>query len=219
MLLTTGQVSMAISSCISKFVEHISTLRTNPPVLIFTSLLFLSGYVLQQQSVRSIQAAIRPQVQAPAVTQSPVLAKHFGTPPGHSFYDKFLASNQPKGGWAKVGYVQIIRYHVEVCNAVMQFAELERQESMAQRIIFYPKKWDQQRSAQEKPDPILWTSIRLLRAAASRYKVMIQPIEPAANAVEGESSKHVTRKLLGLIRTSGSRSAVSIDRSPLAFRL
>ncbi|KAL8685590.1 MAG: hypothetical protein Q9218_007664 [Villophora microphyllina] len=73
MLLTSSQISMAISSSI---------------VFIFTSLLFLSGYVLQQQTVRSLQAAIRPQ---PAVVEpppSPVLAKHFGTPPGHSFFDK-----------------------------------------------------------------------------------------------------------------------------------
>lgn len=136
--------------------------------------------------MRSLQAAIRPQIVAPAVTQSPVLAKHFGAPPGHSFYDKFLASNRPRGGWAKVGYVQIIRYHIEVCNAVMQFAELERQESMAQRIIFYPRKWDQQRSTQKKPDPTLETSMRLLRSAASRYKVMLQAIDPAPGTGEGK---------------------------------
>ena len=149
--------------------------------------------------MRSLQAAIRPQIVAPAVTQSPVLAKHFGAPPGHSFYDKFLASNRPKGGWAKVGYVQIIRYHIEVCNAVMQFAELERQESMAQRIIFYPKKWDQQRSTQKKPDPTLETSMRLLRSAASRYKVMLQAIDPAPGTGEG---KDVSRRLVSQVLIS-----------------
>ena len=157
----------------------------------FTSLLFLSGYVLQQQTVRSIQAAIKPQIVAPKVTQSPVLAKHFGAPPGHSFYDKFLASHRPKGGWAKVGYVQIIRYHIEVCNAVMQFAELKRQDSMAQRIIFYPKMWEQQRSSQKTPDPILETSMRLLRSAASQHKVMLQAIEPTPDAGEGEAISRI----------------------------
>ncbi len=135
--------------------------------------------------MRSLQAAIRPQA-PPVVTQSPVLAKHFGTPPGHSFYDKFLSRNIPKGGWAKAGYVQVIRSHFEVCNAVMLFAVLEQQESMAQRILFYPKSWDEQRSAQGRPDRTLETSMRLLRTAASRYKVMLQPIAPAVGADEGK---------------------------------
>ena len=177
----------------------------------FTSLLFLSGYVLQQQTVRSIQAAIKPQVIAPIATQSPVLAKHFGAPPGHSFYDKFLASNRPKGGWAKVGYVQILRYHVEVCNAVMQFAELERQESMAQRIIFYPKKWDQQRLSQKKPDPTLETTMRLLRSAASRYKVMLQAIDPAPGAAEGEAIVLVFHVCITNLRISNRRDVIPIN--------
>ncbi|KAL8665998.1 MAG: hypothetical protein Q9202_001735 [Teloschistes flavicans] len=151
-------------------------------VFIFTTLLFLSGYVLQQQTVRSLQAAIKPQ---PAVVQpppSPVLAKHFGTPPGHSFFDKYLASNRPKGGWAKVAYVQLLREYLHVCNAVMLFAVLEEQESLAQRVILYPKEWDEKKEATGKGkleiDPQVETSKRLLREAAKRYKVMLQPIQP-----------------------------------------
>jgi len=155
-------------------------------VFIFTSLLFLSGYVLQQQTVRSIQAAIKPPpLPVPTLPPSPVLAKHFGTPPGHSFYDKYLASNRPKGGWAKVAYVQLIREHIHVCNAVILFAALEREESMAQRIILYPKTWNKQSSDREKPDSQLETSMRLLRNAASRYRVMLQPIEPMLGLGEG----------------------------------
>ena len=69
----------------------------------------------------------------------------------------------------------------------MLFAELERQESMAQRVIFYPKKWDLQRSSQKEPDPILETSMRLLRSAASRYKVMLQSIDPVPKSDESKS--------------------------------
>ncbi|KAL9631746.1 MAG: hypothetical protein Q9204_004098, partial [Flavoplaca sp. TL-2023a] len=160
MLLTSGQISMAISSSV---------------VFMFTFLLFLSGYVLQQQTVRSLQAIIKPQ---PVVVPppSPVLAKHFGTPPGHSFYDKYLASNRPKGGWAKVAYVQLVREHLHLCNAVMLFATLDDQESMAQRVIMYPKEWDA--TPQETLDPQIETSKRLLRDAAKRHKVMLQPVEP-----------------------------------------
>ncbi|RDL41582.1 uncharacterized protein BP5553_01561 [Venustampulla echinocandica] len=47
MLLTSSQVSVAISSVI---------------VFLFTTALFLAGYVLQQQTVRDLRAAIKPQI-------------------------------------------------------------------------------------------------------------------------------------------------------------
>ena len=75
---------------------------------------------------------------------------------------------------------------MEVCTAIMLFAELERQQSMAQRIIFYPKQWSEQTATQKPLDRTLETSLRLLRDAASRYKVMLQPIDPAAGATEGK---------------------------------
>ncbi|QSZ37087.1 hypothetical protein DSL72_009179 [Monilinia vaccinii-corymbosi] len=52
MLLTSGQVSVAISSFI---------------VFFFTTALFLSGYVLQQATVRDLREAINPQFQAKLV--------------------------------------------------------------------------------------------------------------------------------------------------------
>ncbi|KAL8670810.1 MAG: hypothetical protein Q9168_004671 [Polycauliona sp. 1 TL-2023] len=178
MLLTSGQLSMAISSSV---------------VFMFTFLLFLSGYVLQQQTVHSLQAIIKPQpITVPP--PSPVLAKHFGTPPGHSFYDKYLASNRPKGGWAKVAYVQLVREHLHVCNALLLFSALENQESMAQRIIMYPQEWDVATS--EALDPQIETSKRLLRKAAKEYKVMLQPVEPILKA--GEQSTFPIAGLLSL---------------------
>ncbi|KAL8996564.1 MAG: hypothetical protein Q9169_003959 [Polycauliona sp. 2 TL-2023] len=178
MLLTSSQLSMAISSSV---------------VFMFTFLLFLSGYVLQQQTVHSLQAIIKPQ---PIVVPppSPVLAKHFGTPPGHSFYDKYLASNRPKGGWAKVAYVQLVKEHFHVCNAVMLFSVLDDQESMAQRVIMYPKEWDA--VAKGALDPQIETSKRLLRNAAKNYKVMLQPVEPMLRA--GEKSTFPIAGLLSL---------------------
>ena len=84
---------------------------------------------------------------------------------------------------------------MEVCNALMLFAELERQESMAQRIIFYPTRWNEQKSAQENPNRTLETSMRLLHAAASRYRVMLQPIEPAVGANEGKPPLHASSRI------------------------
>ncbi|KAL8635312.1 MAG: hypothetical protein Q9228_007184 [Teloschistes exilis] len=183
-------------------------------VFIFTALLFLSGYVLQQQTVRSLQAAIKPQ---PAVVQpppSPVLAKHFDTPPGHSFFDKYLASNRPKGGWAKVAYVQLLREHLHVCNAVMLFAVLEEQDSLAQRVILYPKEWDEKKEVTGKGlldiNPQVETSKRLLREAAKRYKVMLQPIKPMIKF--GDESVF---PLAGLLSLSGYNRVVYLPPSGL----
>ncbi|KAI4170264.1 MAG: hypothetical protein LQ348_007137 [Seirophora lacunosa] len=181
-------------------------------VFIFTSLLFLSGYVLQQQTVRSLQAVIKPQPVAPP-PPSPVLAKHFGTPPGHSFYDKYLASNRPKGGWAKVAYVQLVREHLHVCNALMLFAVLEEHESMAQRVIMYPKEWDQKVDGQSPVDPHIDTSKRLLREAATRYRVMLQPVEPMLKLVGGES----IFPLVGLLSLSAYNRLVYLPPSGLVL--
>lgn len=68
MLLTAGQISLAISSGIGnsasqnapKISIHRTTTLTPTPVLIFTALLFLTGYVLQQQTLKSLQSAIIP---------------------------------------------------------------------------------------------------------------------------------------------------------------
>lgn len=64
----------------------------------------------------------------------------------------------------------------------MLFAVLEEQESLAQRVILYPKEWDEKKEATGKGklefDPQAETSKRLLREAAKRYKVMLQPIQP-----------------------------------------
>lgn len=139
--------------------------------------------VLQQQSIRSIQAAIRPPPVAPAVTQSPVLAKHFGEK-GHNFYDKYLKSNRPKGGWGKAAYVQLVRNHADVCNAVMGFATLEREESLAKRVLIYPQAWDVNTQKTQKE---LARSKRLLKSARERYEVILQPAPGRSQGADEES--------------------------------
>lgn len=138
--------------------------------------------------MRSIQAAIKPPPPStPTLDSNRVVAKHLGTAKDHSFYDKFLASNRPKGGWVKVAYVQTIREHIHVCNAVMLFSELERQDSMAQRIILYPQEWNVQQSRPEHQSLKVKTSLRLLESAALRYKVELQPVSRIPDSRDGKS--------------------------------
>ena len=142
---------------------------------------------------------IHPKILPPIPTVNPVLAKHFGRPPGHGFYDKYLASNRPKGGWAKVAYVQLVRGHVEVCGAVMEFAQLEKEESMAQRIIMYPREWDAKPQEGAALAPDVETSRRLLRSAAKQYKVMLQPIDSTVKATRAQTTPEERYPLTNLL--------------------
>lgn len=69
----------------------------------------------------------------------------------------------------------------------MLFAELERQDSMAQRIIIYPEEWHLERGKQADSSSPVRTSLRLLENAASRYKVLLQPVGKLHNFPEGMS--------------------------------
>lgn len=184
--------------------------------------------------MRSLQLALHPPP-APAIpVTNPVLQKHFGQSPGYGgaggFYDKFLAKNKPRGGWAKVAYVQLARRHVEVCGAVMGMREVERGESMAQRIIMYPREWDRRVEDGEGEDG-RWkeegarreTSRRLLRKAAKEYKVMLQAVEsiPLAEGSEAltEEERYPLTNLLNLVHynriLSLRPSGLVLDSTPL----
>lgn len=184
--------------------------------------------------MRSIQLALHPPPAPPIPITNPVLQKHFGQKPpgyGNGFYDKFLAKNKPAGGWAKVAYVQLVRRHVEVCGAVMGMREVERGESMAQRIIMYPREWDGTveegggggEGEMEREKGRRETSRRLLRKAAKEYRVMLQGVE-SVPATEGsgvltEEERYPLTNLLGLIHYNRilflQPSGLILDSTPL----
>ena len=72
-----------------------------------------------------------------------------------------------------------------VCNAVMLFAELDRQDSPAQRLLLYPKKWDVEMEGADKKQE---TSIRLLQKAALQYSVTLLPVDPV-HRIDNDSGK------------------------------
>lgn len=145
--------------------------------------------MLQQQTVRNLQAAIRPlhPPQTPSLDKNLLVSKHIGSLQVHSTDDKLLTSKKPKGGWAKAAYVQVLRDRTQACTAVMLFAELERQDSMAQRIIIYPEEWHLERGKRVDSSSPVRTSLRLLENAASRYKVLLQPVRKLQNFPGGMS--------------------------------
>ena len=111
-----------------------------------------------------------------------------------------------------MAYTQLVRDHLHVCNALMLFAVLEEQESMAQRVLLYPKDWDAKTSGQEPLDPRLETSRRLLREAAKRYRVMLQPVEPMIK-IGGES----VFPLAGLLSLSAYNRIIYLPASGLVL--
>ena len=186
-------------------------------VFVFTSLLFLSGYVLQQQTVSSLQAVIKP-VASPTISTSPTptapttssstgsgrTAIAFGDDVNpldfreepHHRYQKVLPSASGRGGRAKFAYVQLVADPVHVCNAIMLFAELQRSKNKAARVLLYPHIWDQPptrtdkvRNGQgrEKKEGVHWESTqRLLRTAGEKFNVVVRPIDPLLEGVDGE---------------------------------
>ena len=95
-----------------------------------------------------------------------------------------MGSEKPRPAWTNLAYTQLLRRHTDVCNAVMVFAELERQGSPAQRVLLYPKEWDDASSSDSTRGRID-TSRRLLHMAARRFDVSLLPIGPMVEGAEG----------------------------------
>lgn len=79
--------------------------------------------------------------------------------------------------WSRLGYVQIVREHVELCSAVMFLSDLHAMKSPAKRILMFPRIW-LANAEDAKNDPQMATTWRLLKAAARRYGVELIPMEP-----------------------------------------
>ena len=134
--------------------------------------------------------------------------------------------------------MQLVRRHVEVCGAVMGMREVERGESMAQRIILYPEEWDRGvekekgeegkeggDGKEEEEGRRRETSRRLLRKAAKEYRVILQAVEsmkpPAAGGDETwtEEERYPLTNLLSLIHYNRilflRPSGLILDSTPL----
>ncbi|KAH9862974.1 hypothetical protein J1614_010703 [Plenodomus biglobosus] len=178
LLLSSSQVSVVLSAAI---------------VFLFTLALFLSGYVLQQRYVHTLQAAIRPRLPkplpAPTPMTAPTLDAKWARPMGSrpkldETYAHYLAGQTLD--WSRLGYVQVVRAHVEVCSAVMLLADLAKMKSPAKRILLFPRPWLLPTAADQDGQygPDMATTRRLLRTAARRYGVTLMPMEPIVDGAD-----------------------------------
>lgn len=178
-------------------------------VFFFTSALFLAGYVLQQQTLHSLQEVIKPRLPSPHTTaaQSPQQIVDQRTKASRNPFSVHDASSADAPmlstrhtflvdvDWKRLAYLQVVKSHAELCTAVMMFAELVRARSPAQRLLIFPRHWALDKSNGEQgsnteEDLRLYTTRRLLKKAARRYMVVLVPfgtIDGSMNEMEASS--------------------------------
>lgn len=189
--------------------SQVSIVATSAIVLIFTVLLFLSGYVIQQRTVTGLQAAIKPRIPPPppsvklqeryrdAQEQELRPSRLFKANAGKIAYTNLEAAAQASKSvdWNRLAHVQLARNHHDVCNAVMVLAELHRLKSPARRVLLFPRDWAIEREGKKKDimsDPFMSSSRRLLKMAARRYGVELRPVSPIVDGGdEDDNSKDV----------------------------
>ena len=220
MLLTSSQISMGISSFIGKrsfrSPQRVPSTKSHSQrilVFAFTSLLFLSGYVLQQRTVRNLQRAIGPHYDdtspstfhpRPVENGPPLTFDDRPKSPGSGggLLQSVLSiggRKPPSGGWRSVAYVQIVREQVAVCNALMVFAALEKGGSRAGRVLLVPRHWVED-EADETPNE-MDTTWRLLKTAVAELGVVLRPvageqgISPPSHGILGDFAHHAANPL------------------------
>ncbi|KAK6542676.1 N-acetylglucosaminyltransferase [Orbilia ellipsospora] len=144
---------------------------TSSILFIFSFILFLSGCVLQRQSVTTLEKYYDtmplPETHPLALEKKRRLKKSklqdeskqsvVDTREGSSYGDqqRMLLSSTAyspaqrqqeleRERYRSVGYVQIVTKLEEVCNAILVFADLEKVGSKASRVLMYPAGWDLQ---------------------------------------------------------------------------
>lgn len=182
---------------------------------VFTILLFLSGYVLQQQSVKNIQHALKPpseKVQVPGLEHA-FPGSTFQMPGqkrGLSNSDLGLVADQEnprespshhtssKGNYA---YLQLLSRPdpSDICSAVLFFKQLATNGTAVQdRLFMYPQEWDRMSTTKlGKPASI---ALSILRTASIKYGIWLLPIDMTAAKSKGYASTNTKLLRLGQIQ-------------------
>jgi hypothetical protein len=179
----------------------VSTIVSMGVICIFTTLLFFSGYVLQQQSVRNIQHALKPQEAAQMEHGSgPAFQKKRGL----SNYG--VAADQTHGSQSyhssgNYAYLQLLSEPdpSDICSAILFFKQLSTNGTAVQdRLFMYPEQWD--RMSAKKLGKSATQALSLLRAASSKYNIWLLPIDMSAATAAGYSTTNSKLLHLGQIQ-------------------
>ncbi|CAK4032398.1 glycosyltransferase family 8 [Lecanosticta acicola] len=231
-LLSQSQVSIVVSSGV---------------VFLFTVLLFLSGYIIQQRTVKGLQSALKPRIpqaptsfnthSQPSNQDTRRSSRIFGQQGGHVAYadlDRDVHDAGASVNWQRLAHIQLVRNHHDVCSAIMIMAELHNQKSPARRLLLFPKAWAEEKEASKGDisDPYLASTRRLMRMAARRYHVELHPIDPirkdgdvekyslaSAFALQGSFDRVLTIETPGLLLDSEPLDALLGFTEPAPFMM
>ncbi|CAG8285383.1 unnamed protein product [Penicillium salamii] len=174
----------------------VSTIVSMGVICIFTTLLFISGYVLQQQSVKNIQHALKPQEAAQMARYGPGPA--FQQKRGVSAWADDHTYGTPQhpvsGNYA---YLQLLSEPdpSDICSAILFFKQLATNGTAIQdRLFVYPEQWD--RIPAQKLGSSTRQALSILRAASSKYNIWLLPIDMSAATAAGYTTTN--SKLLRL---------------------
>ncbi|KAL5042680.1 hypothetical protein BDW71DRAFT_135243 [Aspergillus fruticulosus] len=175
----------------------VSVILSTSVVSIFTFLLFLSGYALQQKSVRTIQHAIRP-------PEHPKVYKRSQDPLSNLDIEAELEevpqvqTKVTPGVEGNYAYLQLLSDPdpSNICSAILFFKQLSTNKSAIQdRLFMYPSYWDTM--ALSKP---VTAALSLLRAASLKYDVWLLPIDMSAATSAGYTATDTKLLRLGQIQ-------------------
>ena len=94
-----------------------------------------------------------------------------------------LPSLAPTPTVTNVAYAQLAVDHYYVCSSEMLFPELHRSSSLFDKVLMYSKLWDDV----DEDGPQSEMTKRLLKVAAERYNVILRPMEPIFDGIDGET--------------------------------
>jgi len=212
--------------------SQVSVVASSTVVLIFTFLLFFSGYIIQQRTVTGLQAAIRPRIPKPPTPILQLQQQAENEENGHTelqsssrlFNNKAriaytrlsaLEDTRAEINWQRLAHVQLARNHHDVCNSIMVLAELYRLKSPARRVLMFPQEWAVEKEGKgmrgDFSDPFLASSRRLLRMAARRYGVELRPVGRVVNGTEEEEGE-VGERREGVYSLASAYALTEFDR-------
>lgn len=173
-------------------------------IFIFTFLLFLSGYVLQQQSVRSIQQALKP----PQDSEYP-LARHgsgstYRNARRDTSYDQsYVHNDRQQDNNGNYAYIQLLSTPdpSNICSAILFFHHLSKNGTAVQdRLFMYPQEWDQPSSKNKKLSKPVTKALSMLRSASIKYNIWLLPIDMTAATSAGYAPTDTKLLRLGQIQ-------------------
>lgn len=184
----------------------VSVILSTGVISIFTILLFLSGYTLQQQSVRNIQHALRPPAPPePKIGHGSAGSSFQGTKRSIlsdivSDDDADSASAQSHTG-GNYAYLQLLSTPdpSNICSAILFFKQLASNGTAVQdRLFMYPQEWDMM-STSQLSEPVS-TALSLLRDASLKYGIWLLPIDMTAAHSAGYATTDTKLLRLGQIQ-------------------